>query len=85
SDYAMYLAKKALLRKIGIPNFNSDYAKLEKEILEHVNQLGIGPEGFGGLVTALAVHIEYFPCHIASLPVGINLQCHSARVKEAVL
>jgi len=58
---------------------------LERDILERVNRLGIGPLGLGGTSTALAVHAETFPCHIASLPVAVNLQCHSARHKETVL
>ncbi len=79
------LAKKAILRKIGEPNKNPLYAKLEKELLDEINTLRIGPMGLGGKVTALAVHIEYYPCHIASLPVAVNIQCHSARHKEAVI
>ena len=85
AETTMTLAKKALLRKIGEPNPNSEYAELEKEILQRVNNLGIGPMGYGGRTTALAVNIEVFPCHIASMPVAVNLQCHSARHKEAVL
>ncbi len=85
AETTMLLAKKALLRKIGEPNPNSEYAELEKEILQRVNNLGIGPMGYGGRTTALAVNIEVFPCHIASMPVAVNLQCHSARHKEAVL
>jgi fumarate hydratase subunit alpha len=77
------LAKKALLRKVGEPNKNSHYANLEKELLNEINSLGIGAMGVGGQTTALAVHIEYAPCHIASLPVAVNIQCHSARHKEA--
>ncbi len=85
AETTMLLAKKALLRKIGEPNPNREYAELEKEILQRVNNLGIGPMGYGGRTTALAVNIEVFPCHIASLPVAVNLQCHSARHKEAVI
>lgn len=81
----MILAKKALLRKVGEPNPDPEVAELEGEILERVNRLGIGPAGFGGSTTALAVHVEVFPCHISALPVAVNLQCHSARVKEEVL
>jgi len=84
-EKAALLAKKALLREIGVQNKDERYAKLEKELLEEINKLGIGPMGFGGRVTALAVNIEYYPCHIASLPVAVNIQCHSARHKEAVL
>jgi len=85
AETTMMLAKKALLRKIGEPNPNSEYAELEKEILQRVNNLGIGPMGYGGRTTALAVNIEVLPCHIASMPVAVNLQCHSARHKEAIL
>lgn len=85
ADKAMTLAKKALLRQVGEPNADPEVAELEREILERVNDLGIGPEGFGGRTTALAVHAEVFPTHIASLPVAVNLQCHSARHKEALL
>jgi fumarate hydratase subunit alpha len=79
------LAKKALLRPIGEYNPNPDVAKLEKELLEEINKLGIGPQGFGGRITALAVHIETFPAHIASMPVAVNIQCHAARHKEAII
>ena len=85
AEYSLMLAKKALLRTIGDPNPDVENAELEKEILEKVNNLGIGPMGFGGLTTALAVHVETRPTHIASLPVAVNLQCHSARQKKAVL
>lgn len=77
--------KKALLREIGKHNGDKRYAKLEEELLSEINKLGIGPMGFGGRVTALAVNIEYYPCHIASLPVAVNIQCHSARHKEVIL
>lgn len=85
AEKVMWLAKHALLRRVGEPNPDSELAELEAELLERVNRLGIGPQGFGGLTTALAVHVETFPCHIASLPVAVNIQCHSARHKEAVL
>ncbi len=85
ADKAMILAKKALLRTVGEPNVNPELAELERELLKRINDLGIGPQGFGGRVTALAVHAEAFPTHIASLPVAVNIQCHSARHKEAVL
>jgi len=84
-EKTVMLAKQALLRKIGEPNPDAEVAELEKEILQRINNLGIGPQGFGGRITALAVHAEVFPCHIASMPVAVNLQCHSARHKEAVL
>jgi len=79
------IAKKALLRTVGEHNPNSEVAKLENELLEEINNLGIGPQGFGGRITALAVNIETFPAHLASMPVAVNIQCHAARHKEAVL
>lgn len=85
AERAMLLAKKALLRPVAKPNPDPEIAELEKDILARVNALGIGPLGFGGRVTALAVHAEVMPTHIASLPVAINLQCHSARHKETTL
>jgi fumarate hydratase subunit alpha len=85
AEKAMWLAKHSLLREVGRPSFDPEVAELEAEILERVNRIGIGPQGFGGLTTALAVHAETFPCHIASMPVAVNIQCHSARHKEAVL
>ena len=80
-----YLAKKALLRELGQPNKDPFYADMEKEILEKVNKLGIGPQGFGGRTTALAVHIETYPAHIASMPAAVNINCHAARHKERVI
>jgi len=85
SEKAMLLAKKALLRTVAEPNPDPEVANLEKDILARVNELGIGPMGFGGSTTALAVHAEVTAAHIVSLPVAVNLQCHSARHKEAVL
>ncbi len=85
SEQTLLLAKKALLREVGKPNPDAEVAGLEKEVLTRINDLGIGPMGYGGRTTALAVHIETFPAHIASLPVAVNLQCHSARHKETVL
>ncbi len=85
AEKAMIIAKKALLRRTGESNIEPEVAGLEKEILERVNSLGIGAMGYGGNITALAVHVEVFPSHIASLPVAINLQCHSARHREAVI
>ena len=85
AEKAMLLAKKALLRPVGKSNPAPEVAELEKEILARVNALGIGPLGFGGTTTALAVHAEVMPTHIASLPVAVNLQCHSARHQEVVL
>ena len=84
-EQATLLAKKSLLRRVGQPHPDPETAALEAAILERVNRLGIGPQGLGGRVTALAVHVEAYPCHIASLPVAVNLQCHSARHKTAVL
>jgi fumarate hydratase subunit alpha len=84
-EYAPYLAKKALLRKIGTPHPDPEIYSLEKELLTGINKLGIGPQGLGGNVTALAVHILQAPCHIASLPVALNFQCHSHRYKEVVI
>lgn len=85
AEKAMALAKHALLRPLGEPSPDAQAADLESKLLERINGLGVGPMGYGGRVTALAVHVEMFPTHIASLPVGVNLLCHSARVKEAVL
>lgn len=85
AEQAMLIAKKALLRKAGEPSPEAENALLENELLEKINNLGIGPMGYGGRTTALAVHIETFPAHIASLPVAVNIQCHSARHREAVL
>ena len=85
SEKAILLAKKALLREIGTANSNPEHAELEGEILTQINKLGIGAMGYGGKITALAVHMEVFPCHIASLPVAVNMQCHSARHKEIIL
>ena len=84
-EQAALLAKSALFREVGKPHPDAEVAALEAEILARVNRLGIGPLGLGGGTTALAVHVETFPCHIASLPVAVNLQCHSARHKEAIL
>jgi fumarate hydratase subunit alpha len=84
-EKCVLLAKQALLRKAGQPHSDAEVFSLEKEILEQVNKLGIGAMGYGGRITALAVHVELFPTHIAGLPVAVNLQCHSARHKEAVL
>ena len=75
-EVAPLLAKKALVRPMGSKNPNPAYAALEDELLEAINKLGIGPQGLGGSTTALAVHVEYAPCHIASMPVAVNLNCH---------
>ena len=79
AEKAMLMAKKSLLRKVGEPNPDPEVAELEKEILAGLMTLGMGPMGFGGSTTALAVHAEVMPAHIGSLPVAVNLQCHSAR------
>lgn len=84
-DKAAYLAKKALLRPVDEPNGNEFYANLEKELLNRINVLGIGPQGLGGRTTALAVNIETFPTHIAGLPVAVNINCHVTRHKTEVL
>jgi fumarate hydratase subunit alpha len=79
------LAKKSLLRPIGTPNEDPVIRGLEQELMDKINDLGIGPQGLGGRVTALAVHVESYPCHIASLPVAVNIECHSHRVKSATI
>jgi fumarate hydratase subunit alpha len=80
-----WLAKKALLRPVGSSHPDPFYTELEADLLKRINTLGIGPMGFGGRCTALAVQIETHPCHIASMPVAVNIQCHAARHKEAVI
>jgi fumarate hydratase subunit alpha len=84
-EKAALLAKKALLRPVGSPNAKLELASLEETLLKAVNKTGIGPEGLGGKVTAMAVHVESFPCHLASLPVAVNINCHAARHKTIVL
>lgn len=79
------IAKQSLLRTVGEHNPNPAVAELEKELLEEINKSGIGPQGFGGRITALAVNIETFPAHMASMPVAVNIQCHVARHKEAII
>ncbi|MFH0778213.1 MAG: fumarate hydratase [Candidatus Eisenbacteria bacterium] len=79
------LAKKALLRPFGSHNPDERYAGLEKELLKEINATGIGPQGLGGRVTALGVFIETFPCHMASLPAAVNINCHASRNKLAVI
>ncbi len=81
-EKAAILAKKSLLRELGSKNKDPELQKLEEEWLQAINDLGIGPQGLGGRITSLAVHIEMMPCHIASLPVAVNIQCHAARHKE---
>ncbi len=84
-DKAAYLAKKALMRSADERNADPYYADLEQELLEKINALGIGPQGFGGKTTALCVNIEKFPTHIAGLPVAVNINCHVTRHKSEVL
>ena len=85
-EQACILSKKALLRPVGKTHPSDErLAQMEKELLERINELGIGPAGLGGRVTAFAVHAEMMPCHIASLPVAVNIQCHVARHKELTI
>lgn len=84
-DKVAYLAKKALIRKVDVRNSNSFYRELEEELLKSINCLGIGPQGFGGKTTALAVNIETYPTHIAGLPVAVNINCHVTRHKSCEL
>lgn len=85
AEKALDLSKQALRREVGEGNPDPEYAALEREILDEVNRSGIGPQGFGGRVTALAVHVETYPTHIAMLPVGVTLNCHAARHVRVVL
>jgi len=84
-DKCAMLAKHSLLREIGSVHPDPFYAAMEKELLERVNKLGIGPQGLGGRVTALAVFIEAFPCHIATMPCAVNINCHAARHQSVTL
>jgi fumarate hydratase subunit alpha len=84
-EIAAYLAKKSLLRPVGDRHSDPYYAALESDLLDEVNKLGIGPMGLGGSTTSLDVHVEVHPCHIASLPVAVNIQCHSSRHLEVEL
>ncbi|MFA6940432.1 MAG: fumarate hydratase, partial [Clostridiaceae bacterium] len=84
-DRAAFLSKKALIRPLDIRNSDPYYKELEEELLAKINSLGIGPAGFGGRTTALAVNIETFPTHIAGLPVAVNINCHATRHKEIIL
>ena len=85
AEKAMIMAKRSLLRPVGEAAPDPEVAELERELLKRINASGVGPGGVGGRITSLAVHIETFPAHIASLPVAVNIQCHSARHKEVVL
>jgi fumarate hydratase subunit alpha len=84
-DYVAFLAKKSLFRPLGTKTTNPDTENLERELLSRINDLGIGAQGLGGRMTAMAVHVERHPCHIASLPVAVNMECHAHRVKTVVL
>jgi fumarate hydratase subunit alpha len=85
AEYCMYLAKKAITRPVGQASADDETAEFERELLAQVNALGVGPQAVGGTNTAMAVNIETYPTHITSLPVAVNLQCHSARSKHATL
>ena len=84
-EQAALQAKKSLLRPLGTSNPDPELDDLEKELLAAINKLGIGPSGLGGRTTSLGVHVRLLPCHIASLPVAVNVQCHAGRHKEAVI
>jgi fumarate hydratase subunit alpha len=84
-ERAALLAKKSLLRPLGSENPDPDLNRLESEILTEINRLGIGPQGLGGRTTSLAVHILLMPCHIASFPLAVNIQCHAQRHKETII
>ena len=84
-EYAAFLAKKALTRDVDVRNPDDKYAQLENEMLEAVNRLNVGPQGFGGKTTALAVNIETFPTHIAGLPCAVNIGCHVTRHKSVII
>jgi fumarate hydratase subunit alpha len=85
AEYAMTLAKKAVTRGVGSQSDDPEIAELEREMLDKVNALGVGPQAVGGVNTAMAVNVLTYPTHITALPVGINIQCHSARLKETTL
>ena len=84
-DKVAYLAKKALLRPLNVPNPDPYYAQLEQELLAAINELGIGPQGFGGRTTCLGLAIEQMPTHVAGLPVAVNVSCHVTRRASAEL
>ena len=85
-EQACILAKKALLRPVGLPNYKDErLAQMENDLYQSINKSGIGPGGLGGRITTLAVNVEMMPCHIASLPVAVNIQCHVARHKEVII
>ncbi len=84
-ERAAMLAKESLLRHLGEPNPDPELAEMEQIMLDRINKIGIGPAGLGGRTTTLAVHVELRPCHIASLPVAVNINCHAHRHKETVI
>jgi fumarate hydratase subunit alpha len=84
-EQSALLAKKSLLRPLGTQNPDPEQSEMEDELLNEINRTGVGPQGFGGRVTSLAVHLLMMPCHIASLPVAVNIQCHASRHLEIVL
>jgi fumarate hydratase subunit alpha len=84
-EKAAILSKKALFRELGSPNPDATLDALERDVLDHANRLGIGPQGYGGDTTALGIHILAYPCHITSLPVAVTIECHAHRHKEVVL
>jgi fumarate hydratase subunit alpha len=84
-DSVTLLAKKALLRPVGRHHSAADIAKMERGLFDQANKLGIGPMGLGGETTVLAVNIEKRPCHISSLPVAVNIECHAHRYKNTVI
>ncbi|OHB94504.1 MAG: fumarate hydratase [Planctomycetes bacterium RIFCSPHIGHO2_12_FULL_52_36] len=84
-DQATYIAKRSLLRPVGSHHTEAHIKELEEELFEKVNATGVGPQAWGGRTTALAVHVETYPCHIASLPVAVNIECHSHRLKTTIL
>lgn len=84
-EKAAFLSKKALLRNLNEKNKDEFYENLENELLKEINKMGIGPQGFGGLTTAIGVNIETYPTHIAGLPVAVNISCHATRHKDAVI
>jgi fumarate hydratase subunit alpha len=84
-EKAAMLAKEALLRPLDDSNHNPELAEMEQELLDRINGIGIGPAGLGGRTTALAVKVELMPCHIASLPLAVNINCHAHRHKETII
>ena len=84
-EQSAILAKKSLLRALGTPNPDPELDEIEQGLLTEINKTGVGPQGLGGRVTSLAVHILMMPCHIASLPLAVNIQCHASRHLKVVL